>query len=268
MEAQEAARRRGLDVSCDTTSYIAGLGVMAAVLPPWLFDAGPAAAAERLGDPVIREKVKGDCRRYWLMIAERQWDIVWLGRTTNSMEFFGKSFAEIGALTGQDPMDAYLDILMKEGAGIADAGMFGQVKTPEHLRELMQHPLVALEADAWTASAEGPLAAMVNHPASFGWTARILGDYVRERRWLRLEEAIEKMTAMPAAKFGFRDRGLLRPGLAGDVVVFDPETIRDNASFERPAVYPDGIDYVLVNGQVAVDAGRLAGVRAGTVLTP
>lgn len=267
MEAQERARRQGMDVSCDTTSYIAGLGLMAAVLPPWLFDAGPAAAAERLGDPVIRQKVKGDCRRYWLMIAEGQWDIVWLGRTTNSMEQFGKTFLQIGQELNQDPMDVYLDVLMKEGAGIADAGMFGQVKTPEHLRELMQHPLVALEADAWTASAEGPLAPMVNHPASFGWTARILGDYVRQRNWLRPEEAIKKMTAMPAAKFGLRDRGLLRPGLAADVVVFDPQTIEDNASFDTPAVYPTGIEWVFVNGHLAVRAAHLAGTRTGQVLT-
>jgi N-acyl-D-amino-acid deacylase len=268
MELQEEARARGVDVSCDTTSYIAGLGLMAAVLPPWLFDEGPAKAAERLGDPVIREKVKGDCRRYWLMIAERQFDIVWLGRTTNSGEYFGMSFVEIGERMGKDPMDVYLDILMKEGAGIADAGIFGQVKSPEHLRELMQHPLVALEADAWTASAEGPLAPMVNHPASFGWTARILGDYVRERRWLSLEEAIKKITAMPAAKFGLRDRGLLRPGLAGDVVVFDPGTVQDNASFDRPAVYPSGFEWVFVNGTAAVQNGTLAGSRAGMVLTP
>jgi N-acyl-D-amino-acid deacylase len=268
MEMQEQARTRGLDVSCDTTSYIAGLGLMAAVLPPWLFDAGPAKAAERLGDPVIREKVKGDCRRYWLMIDEGQWDIIWLGRTTNSMEFFGQTFREIGFLTGKDPMDCYLDVLMKEGAGIADAGMFGQVKSPEHLRELMQHPLVSLEADAWTASAEGPLAPMVNHPASFGWTARILGDYVRERKWLRLEEAIKKITAMPAAKFGFRDRGLLRPGLAGDVVVFDDQTVEDLASFDKPAVYPKGFEWVFVNGEAAVRDGRLTGARSGQVLTP
>ena len=266
MDLQEEARRGGLDVSCDTTSYIAGLGLMAAVLPPWLFDAGPAQAAERLGDPVIREKVKNDLRRYWLMIAERQFDIVWLGRTTNSPEFFGKSFEEIGQLMRKDPTDAYLDILAKEGAGIADAGMFGQVKTPEHLRELMQHPLVALEADAWTASAEGTLAPLVNHPASFGWTARILGEYVRDRGWLRLEEAIKKITAMPAAKFGLRDRGLLRPGLAADVVVFDAATIQDNANFDKPAVYPTGIEHVFVNGQAAVTNGQLNRVRAGEVL--
>src|SRR5687767_1403744 len=267
MDLQDEARRGGLDVSCDTTSYIAGLGLMAAVLPPWLFDEGPAMAAERLADPTIREKVKNDLHRYWLMIAERQFDIVWLGRTSNSPEFFGKSFEEIGQLSRKDPLDAYLDILMKEGAGIADAGMFGQVKSPEHLRELMQHPLVALEADAWTASAEGPLAALVNHPASFGWTARILGDYVRDRRWLRLEEAVHKITAMPAAKFGLRDRGLIRPGLAADVVVFDADTIRDNASFDKPAVYPSGIEHVFVNGRAAVAGGTLTKLRAGEVLT-
>ena len=188
----------------------------------------------------MREKVKGDCRRYWLMIADGEWDRVWLGRTEHSTQYFGKSFVEIGELTGGDPMDAYLDILMREGEGIADAGMFGQVKSPEHLRELLRHPLVRLEADAWTAAAEGPLAPRVNHPASFGWTARILGEYVRELGWLRLEEAVQKMTAMPAAKFGLRDRGLLRPGLAADVVVFDPQTVADQASFERPAVSPLG----------------------------
>ncbi|MDQ3700017.1 MAG: D-aminoacylase [Chloroflexota bacterium] len=267
MAAQEAARERGLDVSCDTTSYVAGLGLMAAVLPPWLFDAGPAEAARRLGDPVIREKVKGDLRRYWLMIADEQWDRVWLGRTANSEEHFGLTFIHIGERTGRAPMDAYLDVLMNEGAGIADAGIFGQVKSPEHLRELVQHPLVSLEADAWTASAEGPLAPLVNHPASFGWTARVLGDYVRQRKWLRLEEAIKKMTAMPAAKFGLRDRGLLRPGLAADVVVFDPATIEDLASFERPAVYPAGVEHVFVNGRVAVSAGTLTGSRSGSVLS-
>ncbi|HVG96921.1 MAG TPA: D-aminoacylase [Chloroflexota bacterium] len=268
MDLQEAARRRGLDVSCDTTSYIAGLGIMAAVLPPWLFDAGPAEAARRLGDRTIRRKVKGDCRRYWLMIADGLWDRVRLGRTTNSDEYFGRTFAELGEALRKDPMDVYLDVLMNEGAGIADAGMFGEVKSPEHLKELMQHPLVSLEADAWTASAEGPLAPLVNHPASFGWTARILGEYVREGGWLRLEEAIKKMTAMPAAKFGLRDRGLLRPGLAADVVVFDAETVADNASFERPAVYPSGIEHVFVNGTAAVRDGALRRARTGVVLSP
>lgn len=266
MGAQEAARARGVDVSCDTTSYIAGLGLMAAVLPQWLFDAGPAVAADRLGDPVIREKVKGDLNRYWLMVANGEWDILWLGRTSNSMHHFGKSFVDIADATRRQPIDAYLDILQAEGEGIGDAGMFGEVKSHDHLRELLRHPLVAIEADAWTASAEGPLAPMVNHPASFGWTARVLGEYVRDRGWLRLEEAVMKFTGMPAAKFGLRDRGVLRPGLAADITVFDADAIADRATFDRPAAYPAGIHHVLVNGMLAVEAGRLAGTRSGRVL--
>ena len=266
MDVQEAARARGVDVSCDTTSYIAGLGLMAAVLPPWLFDEGPAIAAERLGDPVIRQRVKGDLNRYWLMVARGEWDILWLGRTSNSMHHFGKSFIDIADAVRKQPLDAYLDILQAEGPGIADAGMFGEVKSHDHLRELLRHPLVAIEADAWTASMDGPLAPMVNHPASFGWTARVLGDYVRDRGWLRLEEAVMKFTGMPAAKFGLRDRGILRPGLAADVTIFDASTIADRASFDRTAVYPDGISHVLVNGTVAVSGGRLVGSRSGRVL--
>jgi N-acyl-D-aspartate/D-glutamate deacylase len=91
---------------------------------------------------------------------------------------------------------------------------------------------------------------------------------VRQNHWLSLEEAVKKITGMPAAKFGLRDRGLLRPGLAGDVVVFDPDTIQDNADFDRPAVYPSGVEHVFVNGQAAVAAGHLTGSRAGQVLTP
>jgi N-acyl-D-amino-acid deacylase len=267
MEQIEGARRRGLDVSCDTTTYTRGGGGMSAVLPPWLFDAGPAEAARRLGDRVTRERVKGDCRRYWLRVADGKWDELWLGRTANSPELFGKSFIEIGEQLGRiDPMDAYLDILMKEGEGITSAGMFGVVKDAAHLRQMLLHPLFAAEADARSAPLSGPLYERVNHPASFGWTAFILGTCVRERGWLSLETAVHKITGLPAAKFRLADRGLLRPGMAGDVVVFDPVGIRDNASFEEPRRSPDGIRAVYVNGVLTVDAGRHTGAVAGGVI--
>ena len=268
MDQIDAARRRGLDVSCDTTSYATGIGVMAAVLPPWLFDEGPAVAAERLAAPAVRERVKNDCSRYWLLIAEHQWDKLWLARTANSTHLFGKSFVEIGDLLRQDPMDSYLDILRGEGAAISDAILVGEENSDPHLQEMMTHPLYAFEADSWTASATGPLAPLVNHPANFGWTARILGDYVRERGWMPLESAVHKMTAVPATKFGFTDRGVLRPGLAADIVVFDPATIQDNGTLERPAQYPSGISYVFVNGAVTVEQGEHTGARSGQVLRP
>ncbi len=268
MEQMEAARARGVDVSCDTTTYTRGGGGMSAVLPPWLLDRGPAEAARRLGDAVIREKVKNDCRRYWIRVADGKWDELWLGRTQNSGDFFGQSFQDIGFMMGKDPLDAYLDILMKEGEHITSAGMFGVVKDEAHLRQMLTHPLYAAEADARSSPLEGPLYEGVNHPASFGWTAFILGGCVREKRWLSLEQAVHKMTGMPAAKFRLADRGLIRPGMKADLVLFDPAQIKDNASFEDPRQSPDGIHLVYVNGTLTVDHGRHTGATAGGVVRP
>ena len=269
MDQIEAARRRGLDVSCDTTTYTRGGGGMSAVLPPWLLDAGPAEAARRLTDPAVRERVKGDCRRYWLRVADGRWDELWLGRTANSPQHFGKSFVDIAEEMGRiDPMDAYLDVLAGEGEHLTGAGMFGVVKDEAHLRQMLTHPLFAAEADARSAPLSGPGYERVNHPASFGWTAFILGTCVREKGWLSLEEGVHKITGMPAAKFRLEGRGLLRPGMAADVVVFDPGAIRDNASFEEPRRSPDGIHAVLVNGVPAAAGGRLTGARSGGVIRP
>jgi N-acyl-D-amino-acid deacylase len=264
----EAARARGLDVSCDTTTYTRGGGGMSAVLPPWLLDEGPAKAAERLGDPVIRATVKQDWRRYWLRVADGKWDELWLGRTTNSGDLFGMSFAEIGFMQGKDPADSYLDILMKEGEQITSAGMFGVVKDEAHLRQMLTHPLYAAEADARSSPLEGPLYEGVNHPASFGWTAFILGFCVREKGWLWLEVWVHKITGMPAAKFRLGDRGVIRKGMKADLVVFDAEEIKDNASFEEPRRSPDGVRVVVVNGVVTVEGGRHTRAVAGGVIRP
>ena len=264
----EAARSRGVDVSCDTTTYTRGGGGMSAVLPPWLFDRGAAVAAERLADPVIRERVKQDWRRYWLRVADGKWDELWLGRTVHSQDLFGMSFEEIGFMQGQDPADSYLDILAKEGEQITSAGMFGVVKDEDHLRDMLRHPFYAAEADARSSPLAGALFEGVNHPASFGWTAFILGYCVREKGWLRLEEGVHKITGMPAAKFRLADRGLVRPGMRADLVVFDPGGIKDNASFEEPRRSPDGISQVFVNGVLTVDAGQHTGVKAGGVIRP
>ena len=268
MDQIEAARARGVDVSCDTTSYTRGGGGMSAVLPPWLLDKGPAEAARRLADPVIREKVKNDCRRYWIRVADGKWDELWLGRTRNSGEFFGQSFREIGFIMGKDPMDAYLDILMNEGESLTSTGMFGVVKDEAHLRQMLTHPLFAAEADARSVPLEGPLYEAVNHPASFGWTAFILGYCAREKGWLTLEQAVHKITGLPAAKFRLTDRGLIRPGMKADLVVFDPLKIKDNASFVEPRRSPDGIHAVFVNGTLTVDGSRHTGVMAGGVVRP
>jgi N-acyl-D-amino-acid deacylase len=266
----EAARARGLDVSCDTTSYTQGAGVMYAVLPPWLFDAGPAEAARRLGDSMIRDRVKKDCHRYQLRVADGKWDELWLATTRHSQEYFGQSFVDIAVMMRKsDPMDAYLDILMNEGEHITAAMMYGLVKDEAHLRQMLTHPLYTAEADSpGSVPLCGPLYENTYHPACFGWTAFIIGTCARDKGWLTLEQAVHKLTGWPAHKYRLHDRGLLRPGMQADVVVFDPAGIKDNASFEDPRRSPDGIDYVFVNGALTVDHGRHTGVRAGGIVHP
>ena len=131
---------------------------MSAVLPPWLLDAGPAVAAQRLGEQAVREKVKGDCRRYWLRVADGKWDELWLGRTVQqSSSTSGRASSRSPrSCAGCDPMDAYLDILAGEGEHLTGAGMFGVVKDEAHLRQMLTHPLYAAEADARSAPLRGP----------------------------------------------------------------------------------------------------------------
>src|SRR5688500_4166963 len=133
---------------------------------------------------------------------------------------------------------------------------------------MLRHPLYAAEAGARSSPLEGALFEGVNHPASFGWTAFILGYCVREKGWLRLEEGVHKITGMPAAKFRLADRGIVRPGAKADLVVFDPEKIKDNASFEEPRRSPDGISHVFVNGALSVENGQHLGMLAGGVVRP
>ncbi len=239
---------------------------MSAVLPPWLFDKGPAVAAERLGYPEIRQKVKGDCRRYQLQVANGEWEKIWLGATTNSRQYFGLCFVEIAEITGKDPFDCYLDVLQNEGAAITRAHMFVLLKTPEHLREMITHPLFSLEADSSTGVADGPLAKMTIHPSAFGWAARVIADYARDQKWLSVEDMIRKMTSFPAMKFRIPNRGLVRPGMYADVVVFDLANLKPNATYENPRQYATGIDYVFVNGALTVEKGEHLGAMAGRVL--
>src|SRR5439155_23075883 len=160
-------------------------------------------------------KVKKDCHRYQLRVADGMWDELWLAETRLSREYFGQSFADIAFMMRKsDPMDAYLDILMNEGEHITSAMMFGVVKDEAHLREMLNHSLYAPEADSpGSLPLSGPLYENAYHPASFGWTAFIIGTCARDKGWLTVEQAVHKITGWPANKFLLLYRGLLRPGL-------------------------------------------------------
>jgi N-acyl-D-amino-acid deacylase len=178
-------------------------------------------------------------------------------------KYEGKTLAEIGRELGKDPRDALMDLVI---ADHGESSCIIAIMQEADVRTALVHRLVAIGTDSGAKAEDGPLAGSKSHPRGWGSFARILGTYVREEKLLTLEEAIRKMTSRPAARVGLSDRGLLRPGMAADVTVFDPATIHDVATFEDPNHYAVGVAFVLVNGQAVVANGRITSAQPGRPL--
>jgi N-acyl-D-amino-acid deacylase len=267
MSLLSEARERGLEILADTTPFNDGLGRMAAVLPSWLTDQTSEEAARLLGQPDVRERLRNDCDRYWRFMAKGEWHRVRLLNSHQSPELNGKDFLEIAEIKGTDPWGAFFDVLHEAGDRYGDIQMVGRLFTDEHLAEMISHPLISLGVDGMSSSTEPPLARILRHPVSYCGHIHYLTHHVREQRTLGLEEAIRKMTSMPATQFGLWDRGLLQPGFAADVVVFDFEALDDVSTLDDPVHYVDGVELVLVNGVETVRAGAHTGARAGRRLS-
>jgi N-acyl-D-amino-acid deacylase len=251
----DGARAEGIDVTLDTYPYLAGSTYLHAYLPGWMHVGGSAATLERLRDPSLRERLRVELEEegsdgfYGIPI---DWGIVVVG----SGRYVGKSLAEAAAEAGARPIDLLCDLLVEEELGVSCIAHTGN---EENVRLTMTHP-------SHTVGSDGILVGERPHPRSYGTFPRTFATYVRELGLLTWEEAVRKMTSLPAQRLGFPDRGLLRPGLAADVTCIDPETIRDTATYDDPRRLPDGIPYVLVNGTVVVDDGRHTGALAGRAL--
>jgi len=175
----------------------------------------------------------------------------------------GKTIAEISREENKDPLDALLDLV------IADRGNTGRVTfsmSEEDVRAALAHPLVSMGTDSGAKAEDGILSKEKSHPRAWGSASRILGHYVRDEKLLPLEEAIRKMTSLPASRMGLADRGILRPGMAADVVAFDPATVRDRSTYADPLHYSEGIPFVMVNGRLVVEGGRITEERPGRPL--
>jgi N-acyl-D-amino-acid deacylase len=263
VERMAAAREQGLDVLADTTPFREGLGQLAGILPPWVSAEGPERALEHLGDADARARLRHECDRYWRFIHKGQWERVRLQASEAHPEWDGLTFAQIAELRGADPWDCFFDVLLDAGPAYESVLVVGTLFTDEHLAEMISHPLFSLGVDTFTATLDGPLAEVMRHPLSYAGHVHYLTHHVRERGTLRLEDAIRKMTSMPAAHFGLWDRGLLRAGYAADVVVFDFDALDDVSTTERPHAYARGVEHVLVNGVAVVDGGEHTGARPG-----
>lgn len=256
----------GLDVTTDCIPYAWGPGAYLQIFPDWLLNDGIEATVEKLKDPRIRQVLRGDCDRYWRFIHRGQWERVILSTSNAHPEFTGKTYAEISRLWDKDPWDCFFDMVIDEGADAEGLGMYGRLFTEQHVQDMVTHPLFMLASDAYPQAADGPLAEVAKNLGSFGWTSKILGQYVREEKILSTEEAIRKMTSFPARKFGFKNRGLLNEGMAADIVVFDPDVITETGTIDCPNRYPTGIAYVMVNGELVVDKGSYTGGMNGEVI--
>lgn len=253
------ARRSGQDVTFDTYPYEWASTRLLIMIPPWVQSGGPSATKERLTDAGVRDRIRRDlAERGTLFAGRRAWDDVRLGAFTNPdlIRWEGRTLGEVVADRGEDPVDVLCDLLVAEDLRV------NQV-TPgpwaETLRDFIRHPVGMVGTDS-TFVGEKP------SPRTYGSFPRILGQFVREEAVVSLEEAVRSMTSAPAARLGLGDRGTLRDGQVADVVVFDADRVRSNATYDDPRRYPDGIDWVIVGGEIVVAAGEHTGVRPGRVL--
>lgn len=276
----EAARARGLVVTADQYPYVASSTSLTATIPDWAEEGGTAKLVERLQDRATRARIRRDMEdpnptwenRYqsagtWqnvqLAAIGRTRGVADSGPTTPNRKYEGMRVAEAAKLAGKDPFEFVFDLLIEENGSV---GCVYFIMAEDDLTLALKQPWVAIGSDGSALATEGPLRAGVPHPRNFGTFPRVLGRYVREQQVITLEEAIRKMTSLPASVLGLRDRGTIAPGQAADLVMFDPARVADRATFEDPFQYPDGIDNVIVNGVVVLDEGRHTGERPGHVL--
>jgi len=263
----DRARAAGQDVLADQYPYTAGSTTLAAVMPKWAMEGGVDAMRRRVADPAVRSRIRSELAGHTAEAPRsgaREFDpesilISYIPDGPNK-QYEGLMLPDIAAQRGEEAVDAVLHLLESEGGGVQ---MIAFAMSEDDVRRVMRHPAVAIASDGWTLS---PQAGGKPHPRSYGTYARVLGRYVRDEGVLSLEEAVRKMTSLPARRLRRFDRGLVRPGCFADLVVFDPERVVDRATFQDPHQFCEGVQHVVVNGELVIDGGVDTGAKAGRVL--
>lgn len=258
----EAARREGLDVTIDQYPYTASSTNLGTLLPDWILADGQDSINARLSDPAIRGKVADYMLRRLAKRKLKHFSYPVVANFRPDTSYNGKSIEEVNLLRGKkhrarDEAYTIMDMMKQGGAGMVFHGM-----SDVDVNRIMRYPFNMFASDGGIrVFGQG-----APHPRSYGTNARVLGKYVREDHVISLEEAIRRMSSLPAQKFQLKDRGLLREGFAADLVVFDEATVKDLATYEKPHQYSTGFKYVLVNGQIVIENERFNGTRSGAVL--
>ncbi len=256
-ERIDALRRDGVDVTFDAYPYMAGCTSLLFYLPPCLQTGSPAQILARLADPRERDRFRAEATAHLARGPNSLDDLVFASLSTaENQRLLGKTLAQAIGESGKAPVDFAADLLVQERLMPL---LISHWHNEERLRGALTHPLHMVSSD-------GVFQGGRPHPRAYGAFPKMLREAVRERRWLSLEEAVRKMTGAPAARYRLRDRGLLRPGMAADAVVFDPDTIADRSTYEDGRQYAEGVEYVTVNGRLVLDGGRMTEELPGRVV--
>lgn len=267
----EEARAEGLQVTADMYTYTAGATGLDAAMPPWVREGGYDKWRARLMDPAIRAKVKAE-----MTVRPVGWDslyfqagspdkVILLAFKNDALKkYTGKTLAEVARERGQSPEDAAIDLVIEDGTRVGTAYF---LMAEDNVARQVALPWMAFGSDSASQAPRGIFLKSATHPRAYGTFARLLGKYVREEKRLTLQEAIRKLTSFPAANLGLKDRGLLKTGMRADVAIFDPATIKDMATFDKPQQFAVGMRDVIVNGQPVLLNGEMTGARPGRAVT-
>ncbi|MGE0126692.1 MAG: amidohydrolase family protein [Blastocatellales bacterium] len=265
-------RAQGQLVEANVYPYRAGQNNLSSIIPPWAHEGGAKAMIQRLKDSALRPRLESEILNsipgsdwYNHYTATGGWEGMLLVTFSNPKykQFEGKRMSEVIKALDKPPLDTLFELLVENDGSVPTVYFH---HSEEDMRYALKQPFVSVGSDGTAVKTEGPLAAGHPHPRYYGTFPRVLGRYVREEKLLSLEEAVRKMTSANAAKIRIYDRGLLRPGQWADVTIFNPNTIIDNATFEKPHQYATGVEYVVVNGKMILERGRHTGARPGVIL--
>ncbi len=270
VEKIEAARAEGIRITADMYTYTAGSTGLDAAMPPWVQEGGHDAWVERLKDPQIRRRVAQEMKtptnewENFYLAAGSPDRILLVGFRQDSLRYLtGKTLAEVAELRGQDPVETAMDLVIQDDSRVSTVYF---LMSEENVRKQIALPWMSFGSDAGSYATEGVFLNSSTHPRAYGNFARLLGKYVRDEQIIPLQEAIRKLSALPAENLGIRRRGRLAPGYFADIVVFDPLEIRDNATFEEPHQYATGMHHVFVNGVQVLRDGEHTGATPGRVV--
>ncbi len=269
LQLLEQARAQGVQVFADIYPYTAGATGLRAMIPPWAKEGGDSMMVERLKNPALRRKIKKQ-----ILTQNSGWEnfyrlsgggsgILFSYLSPQNKQFQGMRLSEYAQKVNKDEIDALFDLLIdQKGYG----GGIYFLMSEENVEKKMRVPWISFCTDEDAYRPEGLMSHSHPHPRAYGTFPRVLGHYVREKGVLTLEQAIHKMSGLPAQVLGLKDRGVLKEGMAADIVIFSPQKIKDRATYVRPHQFPEGISWVMVNGQVVVDHGKVTGVKSGRAL--